>query len=90
MSKSIRALVAAVGLLSFALAGCGPITPSSLLMKGAMWAGKEVIKREFKRHQERERETESRAARRRPSQSSSRPAKLRQAADPEPFGPVID
>jgi hypothetical protein len=38
--------------LTLFVAGCGPITATSLLKQGAMWAGKQIITKEIRKHVE--------------------------------------
>lgn len=44
-------------------AGCGSITPSSVLMKGGTWAAKKLITKEIKERRDRDRDREESRAR---------------------------
>ncbi len=51
--------MAVIGLL-VAGAGCGPITPAGLAMKGATWVAEQGAKKEYKDYKERKRAEKAR------------------------------
>jgi hypothetical protein len=62
MSRYSSRLLIGFLAVCLAVAGCSAITPQGMMMKGAQWAGEQVVKKGYKDYRERKQAKESQSA----------------------------